>query len=98
MMNKRDIGGVNPEWALSDFDYQAMKVDNYKISHPVELKMLSDEEIIGDFCKTCDYSLEGCIERGQQSTCASYQEALKQKRKTAQPQRDADAARIEGKE
>ena len=25
MMNKRDVGGVNPEWALSDAQYQALK-------------------------------------------------------------------------
>ena len=23
--NRRDVGGVNPEWALSDQDYQALK-------------------------------------------------------------------------
>ena len=46
-----------------------------------EMKRLSDEEIMVDFCKTCDYLLEGCLEHEQQSTCASYQEALRQKRK-----------------
>ncbi len=25
MMNKRDVGGVNPEWALSDKEYQALR-------------------------------------------------------------------------
>ena len=61
-----------------------------------ELPILTDEEVIGDFCKTCDYSLEGCVEHGQQSTCASYQEAMRQKKKVAQAQRDQDAARIGG--
>lgn len=55
-----------------------------------EMKRLSDEEIIGDFCKTCEYSLEGCIEHGQQSTCASYKEALRQKKGIAQTQLEAD--------
>ena len=47
---------------------------------------LTDEEIIGDFCKTCDYILEGCLEHGQQSTCVSYQEALRQKTMVADAQ------------
>lgn len=51
---------------------------------PVQLEALGDEEIIGDFCKTCDYSIEGCIERGQQVNCSSYQEALRQKRQISQ--------------
>ena len=51
---------------------------------PVQLEVLTDEEIIGDFCKTCDFSLEGCIEQGQQVTCKSYREALKQKRQVSQ--------------
>ena len=48
--------------------------------------LLTDEEIIGDFCKACDYSLEGCLEHGQQSTCASYKEALRQKKIVAKAQ------------
>jgi hypothetical protein len=47
---------------------------------------LTEEEIIGDFCKTCDYSLDGCVERGQQATCKSYQEALRQKTIVAKAQ------------
>ena len=25
LLNKRDVGGINPEWAMSDKDYQALK-------------------------------------------------------------------------
>ena len=48
--------------------------------------ILTEEQLIGDFCKTCDYSIVGCLEHGQQSTCASYKEAIRQKRKVAEAQ------------
>jgi hypothetical protein len=55
-------------------------------SQPVEDLELTEDEIIGDFCESCDYILEGCIEHGQQTTCKSYQEALRQKELVAKAQ------------
>lgn len=62
-----------------------------------EEELLTDEEIIGDFCDTCDYSLEGCLEHGQQATCASYKEALRQKKEAAKAQIAKSNLRAEAK-
>ena len=63
---------------------------------PPELTLIGDDEIIGDFCKTCDYVLEGCKEHNQASTCFSYREALRQKKATAQAQLDHNKREIKG--
>ena len=60
------------------------------ISNKGKPPLLSDEEIMGGFCKTCGLSLDGCIERGGQSICRSYREALRQKKKAVLAQRELD--------
>lgn len=42
----------------------------------LELQILSEAEIMGDFCKTC-YNEEGC---GQQKACPIYQWVLKDRK------------------
>jgi hypothetical protein len=52
----------------------------------MELQILTDEQLMGDFCKFCDYSLEDCIEHDQQKTCPCYQGTLEARKEQATQQ------------
>jgi len=54
------------------------------------MKLISDEEIIGDCCKRCDFAKEDCI--GHNQPCDVYKSRLKEGKRVANLQLQSDLA------